>query len=80
MGARTTRTKRRWNPNVQKVRALVDGTPKRVHVCTGCLKAGRIVDQESVRITKSIRNGEFFSNPVLVEEGNALITYSGETG
>jgi 2,3-bisphosphoglycerate-independent phosphoglycerate mutase len=29
--------------------------------------AGRIVDQESVRITKSIRNGEFFSNPVLVE-------------
>src|SRR5206468_2324473 len=28
--------------------------------------AGRIVDQESVRITKAIRNGEFFDNPVLV--------------
>ena len=23
------RTKRRWNPNVQKVRAIVNGTPKR---------------------------------------------------
>jgi large subunit ribosomal protein L28 len=36
------RTNRRWNPNVQRVRALVDGTPKRVHVCTSCLKAGKI--------------------------------------
>jgi 2,3-bisphosphoglycerate-independent phosphoglycerate mutase len=30
------------------------------------LGAGRIVDQESVRITKQIRSGEFFENPVLV--------------
>jgi 2,3-bisphosphoglycerate-independent phosphoglycerate mutase len=30
------------------------------------LGAGRIVDQESVRITKAIREGEFFSNDVLV--------------
>lgn len=29
--------------------------------------AGRIVDQESVRITKQIRNGEFYSNHVLNE-------------
>src|SRR5207247_6854501 len=29
--------------------------------------AGRIVDQESVRITKQIRGGEFFDNPVLNE-------------
>ena len=36
------RTKRRWNPNIQKVRAIVDGTPKRVRVCTSCLKAGKI--------------------------------------
>jgi large subunit ribosomal protein L28 len=36
------RTKRRWNPNIQRVRALVDGSPKRVHVCTSCLKAGKI--------------------------------------
>ncbi|MCZ7530644.1 MAG: 50S ribosomal protein L28 [Acidimicrobiia bacterium] len=36
------RTSRRWNPNVQKVRAVVDGTTKRVRVCTSCLKAGKI--------------------------------------
>ncbi len=36
------RTRRRWNPNVQKVRALVDGTPRRVHACTSCIKAGRV--------------------------------------
>ncbi len=37
------RTKRRWNPNIQRVRALVGGTVKRVNVCTGCLRAGKIV-------------------------------------
>jgi large subunit ribosomal protein L28 len=36
------RTKRRWNPNIQRVRALVDGSPKRVYVCTGCLKSGKV--------------------------------------
>ena len=36
------RTKRRWNPNVQKVRAIVNGSPKRLHVCTSCLKAGKV--------------------------------------
>ena len=37
------RTRRRWNPNIQRVRAIVGGAPKRVNVCTGCLKAGKIV-------------------------------------
>ena len=36
------RTPKRWNPNVQRVRALVNGTPKRLHVCTSCLKAGKV--------------------------------------
>jgi large subunit ribosomal protein L28 len=36
------RTKRRWNPNIQRVRAIVGGTPKRVNVCTSCLKAGKV--------------------------------------
>jgi large subunit ribosomal protein L28 len=36
------RTPRRWNPNVQRVRALIDGSPKRVNVCTSCLKAGKV--------------------------------------
>ncbi|MEX0833319.1 MAG: 50S ribosomal protein L28 [Actinomycetota bacterium] len=37
------RTNRRWNPNVQRVRALVMGVPKHVNACTKCLKAGRVV-------------------------------------
>ena len=36
------RTKRRWNPNVQKVRAVVNGAPKRLHVCTSCIRAGKV--------------------------------------
>jgi large subunit ribosomal protein L28 len=46
------RTKRRWNPNIQRVRALVDGTPKRLHVCTSCLRAGRV--QKPVRRNVSV--------------------------
>ena len=36
------RTKRRWNPNIQSVRAKVNGAPKRVNVCTSCLKASKV--------------------------------------
>jgi large subunit ribosomal protein L28 len=37
------RTHRRWNPNVQTIRALVaPGTRRRVNVCTSCLKAGKV--------------------------------------
>ena len=36
------RSNRRWDPNIQRVRALVDGAPKRLNVCTKCLKAGRV--------------------------------------
>ncbi len=36
------RTNRRWNPNIQTVRALVDGASKRLRVCTSCLKAGKV--------------------------------------
>jgi len=36
------RTKRRWNPNIQRVRARVGGAARRMHVCTSCLKAGKI--------------------------------------
>jgi large subunit ribosomal protein L28 len=37
------RTKRRWNPNIQRIRASVNGASKRVNVCTGCIKSGKIV-------------------------------------
>ena len=36
-------TKRRFNPNLQSVRALHQGQVKRMLVCTSCIKSGRVV-------------------------------------
>lgn len=37
-------TPRRFNPNIQSVRILLNGvTPKKANVCTRCLKAGKVV-------------------------------------
>lgn len=36
------RTRRRFDPNIQRVRAVVGRTPKRLYVCTSCLKAGKV--------------------------------------
>jgi large subunit ribosomal protein L28 len=36
-------TSRTWEPNLQRVRALVDGTVRRIRVCTRCLRSGRVV-------------------------------------
>jgi large subunit ribosomal protein L28 len=36
-------TKRRFDPNLQKVRLMLDGRPSRDYVCTKCLKAGKVV-------------------------------------
>jgi large subunit ribosomal protein L28 len=36
------KTNRRWNPNIQRVHAVVSGTPKRLNVCASCIKAGKV--------------------------------------
>jgi large subunit ribosomal protein L28 len=35
-------SKRRFDPNLQKVRILVGKAPRREYVCTRCLKAGKV--------------------------------------
>ena len=35
-------TKRRWNINLQKVHAKVNGAGKRMRVCTACLRGGKV--------------------------------------
>ena len=35
-------TKRRFDPNLQRVRVILDGQATRAYVCTRCLKTGRI--------------------------------------
>jgi large subunit ribosomal protein L28 len=35
-------TKRRFYPNLQRVRAVINGQTKRIRVCTSCLRSGRV--------------------------------------
>lgn len=36
-------TKRRWLPNLQKIRVVTDnGTVKRMKVCTSCIRSGKV--------------------------------------
>ncbi|MGB9690609.1 MAG: 50S ribosomal protein L28 [Candidatus Sumerlaeaceae bacterium] len=36
------RRKRRWLPNLQRVRAVVGQSVRRLNVCTDCLRSGRV--------------------------------------
>ena len=35
-------TKRRFLPNLQKIRVVMEGRTQRAYVCTNCIKSGRI--------------------------------------
>ncbi len=36
------KTKRVWNPNIHKVKILFKGSPRRLNVCSRCLKSGKV--------------------------------------
>ncbi len=36
-------TKRRWLPNLQRVKVKVDGGVKRLRVCTQCIRSNKVV-------------------------------------
>jgi large subunit ribosomal protein L28 len=36
-------TRRRWNVNLQTVKAKVNTSSKRIRVCTSCIKSGKVV-------------------------------------
>src|SRR5271170_1600152 len=56
---------------------LPEGTMGNSEVGHQNIGAGRIVDQESVKITKEIRNGEFFANAVLNQAVDSAISRQG---
>ncbi len=35
-------SRRTWEPNLKRVKAMINGTVKRINVCTGCLRSGRV--------------------------------------
>lgn len=37
------KTRTRWLPNIQRMKAVVDGTTRRVRACTRCIRSGVIV-------------------------------------
>lgn len=37
------KTRRRWDPNLQEVKARVGTVSKRIRVCTSCIKTGKVV-------------------------------------
>ena len=37
------KSKRRWNPNLQRVKANLNGTVKYIKVCTRCLRSGKVL-------------------------------------
>lgn len=36
------RSNRSWKPNIKNVKAIVDGTPKSIKVCSRCLRSGKV--------------------------------------
>ena len=44
-------THRRFNPNLQRVRAVLKGVQKRVKVCTRCLRSGKVAKPTPQRKT-----------------------------
>ncbi|MBE7040397.1 MAG: 50S ribosomal protein L28 [Ruminococcaceae bacterium] len=36
------RTNRTWKPNLRKVKAMVNGTPKTINVCSRCLRSNKV--------------------------------------
>lgn len=36
------KTKKRWYPNLQKVRTIKNGQTVRMRVCTGCIRSGLV--------------------------------------
>ena len=36
------RSNRTWKPNIKRVRAVVNGSNKRIYACTRCLRSGKV--------------------------------------
>jgi large subunit ribosomal protein L28 len=35
--------RRRWNPNLRRVRAVMDGVRRHARVCTSCIRDGKVI-------------------------------------
>ena len=37
------RSNRTFKPNIKRVKAMVEGTPKKINVCTRCLRSNKVI-------------------------------------
>ena len=58
------RSNRTWKPNVKRVKAIVNGSPKRVYACTRCLRSGKVTRaiwfQDFIKLAFPITEKPFF--------------------
>ncbi|MBQ1871452.1 MAG: 50S ribosomal protein L28 [Lachnospiraceae bacterium] len=36
------KSSRMWKSNIKSVKCMVDGTPRKMYVCTSCLRSGKV--------------------------------------
>ncbi len=36
------KTKRKWRPNIQRIKVMINGSPRKINVCSRCIKANKI--------------------------------------
>ncbi len=46
------KTKRRWLPNLQRVRAVVDNVPQKIRACTACIRSGKV--KKPIQVEKKL--------------------------
>ena len=64
----TGHEKRRFKPNIQRVRALINGEVRRVRICTDCIRGGRIAKpKRKIRVRPATPAAE----PVLAGESSS---------
>ena len=51
---------RSWAPNIRKVRAVVNGSVKRVNVCTRCLRSGYVERALLYHCIKNLNKASIF--------------------
>lgn len=44
-------TKRRFNPNLQRIRTVMAGVQRRLRVCTRCLRSGKVTKPSAAKKT-----------------------------
>ena len=47
------KTKKRWHPNLQSVRCVVNGQAVRIKACTSCIRSGRVTKPSKRRVASA---------------------------